>query len=297
MAALVYAPALAAAAADLAAQPADARAEAPTSSAGCCWIPAVARAGRWLVPANLIVALVLALLAYRRLGRLGITGGRRRFWVAVVLAGGLPGYLCQRLVETRRAWQPLPAPDKAAAPRAHDPRPAGGASGLSRYIHVCPNDPGWLVVRSKPSFSSTRTEAAFTSSTPAMISANPGWPAGPGDGRPGHLGGVAPAGERLEQGVDQLRVGVQRPASRGSRRSPPARRHFDAFPRQPQPHPAAPEQRLAVGDALGGPLAAGTRCRPSGSGGRGHPPPGDGSRPARRRTPAGNRGGGSSRDR
>jgi hypothetical protein len=77
--------------------------------------PAVATAGHLLVPANLLVALGLALLAYRRLGRLGITGGRRRFWVAVVLAGGLPGYLCQRLVETRRAWQPLPAPDKAAA--------------------------------------------------------------------------------------------------------------------------------------------------------------------------------------
>jgi hypothetical protein len=78
--------------------------------------PAVARAGHWLVPANLIVALGLALLAYRRLGLLGMTGGRRRFWVAVVVAGGLPGWLCQRLVETRRAWQPLPAPDKAAAP-------------------------------------------------------------------------------------------------------------------------------------------------------------------------------------
>jgi hypothetical protein len=78
--------------------------------------PAVARAGHWLVPANLIVALGLALLAYRRLGQLGVTGGRRRFWVAVVVAGGLPGWLCQRLVETRRAWQPLPAPDKAAAP-------------------------------------------------------------------------------------------------------------------------------------------------------------------------------------
>jgi hypothetical protein len=77
--------------------------------------PAVARAGQWLVPANLLVAIALALLAHRRLGRLGVTGGRRRFWVVVVVAGGLPGYLCQRLVETRRAWQPLPAADKAVA--------------------------------------------------------------------------------------------------------------------------------------------------------------------------------------
>jgi hypothetical protein len=78
--------------------------------------PAVARAGRWLVPANLLVALALAALAWRRLGRLGVTEGRRRFWVAVVLVGGLPGWLCQRLVETRRAWAPLPAAEQAPAP-------------------------------------------------------------------------------------------------------------------------------------------------------------------------------------
>ena len=76
--------------------------------------PAVARGGHWLVPLNLLVALALAFLTHRRLGRLGITGGRRRFWVVVVLAGGLPGWLCQRLVETRRAWRPLPAAEQPA---------------------------------------------------------------------------------------------------------------------------------------------------------------------------------------
>lgn len=78
--------------------------------------PAVARGGHWLVPANLLVAIALAFLTHRRLRRLGITGGRRRFWVAVVLGGGLPGWLCQRLVETRRAWRPLPVPEQAPAP-------------------------------------------------------------------------------------------------------------------------------------------------------------------------------------
>jgi hypothetical protein len=29
--------------------------------------------------------------------------------------GGLPGYLCLRAVETRRAWLPLPAQDRARA--------------------------------------------------------------------------------------------------------------------------------------------------------------------------------------
>ena len=58
---------------------------------------------------NVLLALALAALTFVRLGRLGCPGWRRWFWTVAVVMLGPVGYLCQRLVETARAWRPMPA--------------------------------------------------------------------------------------------------------------------------------------------------------------------------------------------
>ena len=81
--------------------------------------PAVAMGTRWTLIGNLLICLVLGGVAFMRLRRLGASPGRRAFWTGAALLGGLPGYLCYRLVETDRAWKPvtLAAPVKAPAAR------------------------------------------------------------------------------------------------------------------------------------------------------------------------------------
>jgi hypothetical protein len=56
-----------------------------------------------------LLAVLLALLTHLRLRRWGTSPVRRDFWVCAVLLGGLPVFLCELLLETRRAWQPMPA--------------------------------------------------------------------------------------------------------------------------------------------------------------------------------------------
>jgi hypothetical protein len=81
--------------------------------------PAVTMGSRATVGGNLAVCLILAGLCFLRLRRLGVSGGRRTFWTGAVLLGGLPAYLCYRLVETNRAWKPvaISVPAKAAPAR------------------------------------------------------------------------------------------------------------------------------------------------------------------------------------
>jgi len=76
--------------------------------------PMVALGARWLVPVNLALAALLAVLAFRRLGRLGVPPGRRLFWTATVLVLGVLGYLAQRAVENARAWRTIDAAPPAA---------------------------------------------------------------------------------------------------------------------------------------------------------------------------------------
>jgi hypothetical protein len=56
-----------------------------------------------------LLAVLLAAVTYFRLRRRGASPARRRFWVLAVALGGLPIFLCQQLIETRRAWLPMPA--------------------------------------------------------------------------------------------------------------------------------------------------------------------------------------------
>jgi hypothetical protein len=65
--------------------------------------------------ANVGLALLLAGLAFRRLGNYGLSPARRWSWVAVTFLGGLPAFLCLRFIETRRAWQPVAVPVEPAA--------------------------------------------------------------------------------------------------------------------------------------------------------------------------------------
>jgi hypothetical protein len=70
-------------------------------------------AGDWLaLGGNLVLALALAALAFRRLSRTAMPAGRRWAWTIAVLLTGVPGYLCQRLIETDRAWRQMPSAAK-----------------------------------------------------------------------------------------------------------------------------------------------------------------------------------------
>jgi hypothetical protein len=57
---------------------------------------------------NALLALALAAVTLRRLRKLGTPRRRQLFWTGAVVLVGLPAFVCQRLVETNRAWQPLP---------------------------------------------------------------------------------------------------------------------------------------------------------------------------------------------
>jgi hypothetical protein len=87
---------------------------------GPMWVldPLIPIASGWLLLANLLIGAALAALAQRRLARLGAPLDRRLTWTIAVVLGGVPAYVCARLIETRRAWQALPAAEVApAAPR------------------------------------------------------------------------------------------------------------------------------------------------------------------------------------
>jgi hypothetical protein len=72
--------------------------------------PAVALGSRAPLAGGLALTLLLAAFTFLRLRRLGLPSGRQAFWIAAVLLGGFPAYLCGRLVETERAWRPLARP-------------------------------------------------------------------------------------------------------------------------------------------------------------------------------------------
>jgi hypothetical protein len=89
-------------------------------SPGPTWLidPAMRLGSVWLLIGNLFLAAGLAALINRRLARLQAPSGRVWFWTGAVLLGGAPAFVCARLIETRRAWQRVPAPDPASvAPR------------------------------------------------------------------------------------------------------------------------------------------------------------------------------------
>ena len=74
---------------------------------------------RAVLAGNLLVSLLLAGLAFRRLGLLGAGRGRRLYWASAVLLGGATIYLCHLMIERRRAWKPMPAiPEGSPAPSA-----------------------------------------------------------------------------------------------------------------------------------------------------------------------------------
>jgi hypothetical protein len=76
--------------------------------------PLPGEAGMWWVLAlNLALGGVLAFLCWLRLRKLGAARGHRLFWIITVALLGLLGFLCYRLLETRRAWRPLPAAEPA----------------------------------------------------------------------------------------------------------------------------------------------------------------------------------------
>lgn len=59
----------------------------------------------WLLGANLLVGLILALSALKHLARMGVSKGRRLFWILSILLGGvMVAILCSAL-ETRRAYR------------------------------------------------------------------------------------------------------------------------------------------------------------------------------------------------
>jgi hypothetical protein len=79
---------------------------------------AVAAGERQVLIPIAVLTVLLGALTHRRLRRFGASAARRRFWLAAVLLGGLPVFLCQLLVETRRAWLPMPAEPQSRAVRA-----------------------------------------------------------------------------------------------------------------------------------------------------------------------------------
>jgi hypothetical protein len=62
----------------------------------------------WLLGLNLLVAGTLAMLAVRRLRRLGAPRGRVLSWAMAIAVGGLPLFLYYRFTETNRAWRKAP---------------------------------------------------------------------------------------------------------------------------------------------------------------------------------------------
>jgi hypothetical protein len=66
---------------------------------------------------NFGLTLLMAGLTWRRLTRFGAAPQRVWFWVGAVLLGGVPGFLCQWVIETKRAWLPAAAPAPAPALR------------------------------------------------------------------------------------------------------------------------------------------------------------------------------------
>jgi hypothetical protein len=80
------------------------------------WDPVVAAGDRLVLVPLAVVALLLGWVTRRRLNALGASAARRRFWVGAVLLGGLPVFLCHRVVEGRRAWAALPEEKAPARP-------------------------------------------------------------------------------------------------------------------------------------------------------------------------------------
>lgn len=60
-----------------------------------------------VLPFCLLLGASLAVLTFRRLGRLGVPAPRRAFWTAAVFLLGVLAYLVQRACENTRAWRPL----------------------------------------------------------------------------------------------------------------------------------------------------------------------------------------------
>jgi hypothetical protein len=67
-----------------------------------------------VVAANLVLSLLLAAWLWRRLTSYGASPARVWTWTLLVFLGGVPAFICARLIETRRAWQP-------AVPAATEP--------------------------------------------------------------------------------------------------------------------------------------------------------------------------------
>jgi hypothetical protein len=87
---------------------------------GSTWVlDPLVRMSSWpLFAADLLLALVLAALLHRHLSRVNAPARRRWFWIVAVLVGGVPAFVCGRLIESRRAWRAAPAPEAtSAAPR------------------------------------------------------------------------------------------------------------------------------------------------------------------------------------
>ncbi len=71
----------------------------------------------WLVALHTFVGLFLASWTWRRLARLGASGGRRLAWAGFVVAGGVIAFVLHMLVETTRAYsEPVADAADAAAP-------------------------------------------------------------------------------------------------------------------------------------------------------------------------------------
>ncbi|MEE9127374.1 MAG: hypothetical protein V3U11_09550, partial [Planctomycetota bacterium] len=62
----------------------------------------------WLLALNLLLAVFLAVLAARRLRRLGAPGSRILWWALAIALGGVPLFLFYRFIETDRAWRQAP---------------------------------------------------------------------------------------------------------------------------------------------------------------------------------------------
>jgi|GEM_PF-5592863 len=59
----------------------------------------------WLLGANLLVGVILALCAVKRLAQMGLSKGRRLFWALSILLGGVMVALLCAVLETRRAYR------------------------------------------------------------------------------------------------------------------------------------------------------------------------------------------------
>jgi hypothetical protein len=77
--------------------------------------PMVMNHAGWILPLCLLLGAGLAVLTYRRLGRLGLPPSRRALWTGTVFCFGVLAYVVHRACENDRAWR-APPKEEASAP-------------------------------------------------------------------------------------------------------------------------------------------------------------------------------------